>query len=200
MISFGRADRSSELGPRRKLRCFWAPHLTFSVSWKLWRLKQTPPDLSSQAVPGCTACIGMGENIPNIFSYPWPSNVLWISDNPQPHVSHLKLKQGTGQCWLKTAPNVVTPKCPLTLWPALCQHEWWPPHQGFHMGFPLHPGWAAVKARLNSHHFVNPTPEAAPSPPLPPQPEGPQSAQLHTSALWFMENHAQCPNIAQILE
>lgn len=67
-------------------------------------------------------------------------------------------------------------------------------------GFPLHPGWAAIKARLNSHHFVNPTPEAASSPLLPPQPEGPEPGQLHASAFWFMENHVQCPNIAQILE
>lgn len=46
--------------PRGSWGCFWPPHLTFWVFSKLWRLKQTPPDLSSWAVPGCTACTRNG--------------------------------------------------------------------------------------------------------------------------------------------
>lgn len=67
------------------------PHLTFSV---VLDAEQTPPDLPARLSWGLHA-LAMAENIPNIFPSPWPYNVLWISDNPQPHISHLKLNQGT---------------------------------------------------------------------------------------------------------
>lgn len=110
----------------------------------------------------------MGENIPNIFSYPWPYNVLWISDNPQPHIAHFHFKQGTGQCWLKQSPVLwhqsAPSPCDLPCVTTSDGHA----TKGSTRGFPLCPGWAGVKARLNPHHFVNPTPEVASSPPLPP--------------------------------
>lgn len=143
------------------LKWHWGCDFFWYSGQKLWVRTQeaaevplvTPPHHSSflkaleaeanpsrSVQPGCSwgldaqHALGMGENIPNIFSHPWPSNILWISDNPQPHISHLKLKQGTGQRWLKTVTSVVTPKCPFTLWPSMSQHKWWSPHQGLPHG------------------------------------------------------------------